>query len=119
MNTVKRELKEDTIFFQTPMIDFGKKDKTQYSYSMGMIMFQVLYKTVGEKEFNKIIGSYYQNYYKSGASTQDFVKQANLVTTLDLTEFFNDWLFTTKYKEYVLSNMPIEKIADKYKGNKK
>ena len=118
MNRLKNDLKEDSVFAHTPMIDFGKKNITGYSYSMGMIMFQVLYKTIGEQQFNKIIGSFYQKYYKSGATTQDFIKQANIVTNLDLTDFFNDWLYSTKYKEYVLKDMSIDEIAEKYKKNK-
>lgn len=115
LNVVKRELIKDSIFAHTPLIDFGKQGIESYSYSMGMIMFQLLYKTVGETQFNEIIGSFYQKHYKTGATTHDFVNHANLVSTLDLTNFFNDWVYTTRYKEYLLSDMSIDKMTEIYK----
>jgi hypothetical protein len=116
LNTLKNELMKDTIFAQTPLINFGKEDIEHYSYSMGMIMFQLLYKIVGEVQFNEIIGSLYQKYFKSGATTHDFVNQVKFISTFNLTNFFNDWIYTTQYTEYLLNDMPIDKMVELYKS---
>lgn len=116
LKSVKTALTKDAVFANTPLIDFGKKSIAQYSYSMGMIMFRVLYETVGEKKFNEIIGSFYQKYYQSGASTDDFVQHAKSISVVNLDDFFQDWVYTTKYTEYLLNNVSIDKMIEHYKN---
>jgi len=60
LEKIKKNITSDTLFANTPMVDYGKKNLTDYSYLVGMIMFDLLYKIVGEKQFNTIISAYYQ-----------------------------------------------------------
>ena len=115
LKRLKNKITTDPLFANTPMVDYGKKNMTDYSYSVGMIMFHLLYKITGERQFNTIIGSFYQKYHKSGATTNDFVKNANSVTSIDLTKFFNDWLYSTNYTEYIKNGMPINEMVNIYK----
>jgi len=117
LNTVKMELLKDTVFASTPLIDFGKKSITQYSYSMGMIMFRVLYGIVGETNFNEIVGSFYQKYYKTGASTEDFVQHSKTISNFNLNIFFQDWVYTTNYTRFVKDNMTIDEMVGLYSKN--
>jgi len=97
-----------------PVIDYGKEMLTDLSYSKGMILFYVLYKLVGENEFFKIMGTFYQKYNQTGATTDDFINHAREVSPVDLTKFFDEWVYGTESSEYIINEIPIEEIIKKY-----
>jgi aminopeptidase N len=97
------------------LIEFGKENITELSYSMGMLMFQVFYNLVGEQKFNEIIGSFYQKYYQSGATSDEFVQHAKDISEFDLMHFFNDWFLGTQYSDYLKEGLSIDEIVFKYR----
>jgi len=98
-----------------PVIDYGKEMLTDLSYSKGMILFYVLYELVGENEFFKIMGSFYQKYNQTGATSDNFVNHAKEVSSVDLTKFFEEWVYGTESSEYIINEIPIEEIVKKYR----
>lgn len=86
-----------------PLAQYGVRDMTGMSYWVGSVMFYSLYRLVGHDDFCKIIGEHYRMYSKGGGSTADFVKVAKRVTPIDLTGFWNDWMYTTHWTEVVAS----------------
>jgi len=94
--------------------DYGKEMLTDLSYSKGMVLFYVLYNLVGEKEFMEIIGTFYQKYNQTGATSDDFVNHAKEVSTVDLTKFFEEWVYGTESSEYIINAITIEDIIKKY-----
>ena len=60
-------------------------------------MFHGLYRVVGHESFSRIIGAYYRRYEAGGGSSAAFVRTAQEVSKMDLTAFFNDWLFTSRW----------------------
>ena len=100
---------------EVPVIDYGKEMLTDLSYSKGMILFYVLYNLVGEKEFMEIIGTFYQKYNETGATSDDFVNHAKKVSKVDLTKFFEEWVYGTRSSEYIINGTPIEEIVKKYR----
>ncbi|MDH5715183.1 MAG: M1 family aminopeptidase, partial [Candidatus Aminicenantes bacterium] len=100
---------------EVPVIDYGKEMLTDLSYSKGMILFYVLYNLVGEDEFFKIIGTFYQKYNQTGATTDNFVNHAREVSPIDLTKFFEEWVYGTESSEYIINEIPIEEIVKKYR----
>ena len=115
LNRVNEDFKKNPQYQKIPLIEFGQKNITGLSYSMGMILFQVLYNLVGEQEFNEIIGSFYQEYYQSGATTEEFVQHVKRISDIDLTKFFDDWVFGTHYSDYIKEGLSIDKIVHKYR----
>lgn len=87
----------DSTLRATPMADFGKREMTGYSYWVGSLMFYGLYRIAGHEEFCRIIGEYYRRYEAGGGSSAAFVRTASEVTRMDLTAFFNDWLFSSRW----------------------
>ena len=87
----------DSSLRSTPMADFGKREMTGYSYWVGSVMFHGLYRVVGHESFSRIIGAYYRRYEAGGGSSAAFVRTAQEVSKMDLTAFFNDWLFTSRW----------------------
>lgn len=100
---------------ETPMIRYGEADMAGLSYSVGALMFHVLYEVVGQERFNQIIGGYYQTYADVGATTEQFVSYANGVGGGDLDALFHDWLYTTQWTEYVMAGDGIEELAARYR----
>ena len=115
LNLIRKKLKESDKLASTPMINYGKEGITGNSYTVGMLMFRVLYDLVGEEKFNRIIGSFYQNHYKAGATTNDFVKLAKKISNVDLNKFFDDWMFTTNYTKFIEKGDSINTIVATYK----
>jgi aminopeptidase N len=114
-NRLKETFQKNPQYQEIPLIEFGKENITELSYSMGMLMFQVLYNLVGEQEFNEIIGSFYQKYYKSGATSNEFVQHAKDISEFDLMKFFNDWFLGTQYFNYLKEGLLIDEIVLKYR----
>ncbi|MHC4790003.1 MAG: M1 family aminopeptidase [Planctomycetota bacterium] len=98
-----------------PIVDYGKEDLTQASYSKGMIAFYVLYRLVGEETFINIVRTFYQKYGENGAALEDFVNVAKKLSKTDLNKFFREWVYGVKSSEYLLSNMSIEDVVAKYR----
>ena len=106
---------DDPRLSEIPMIDFGREEMTDLSYSVGMLMFGVVYHLVGPEEFNAAVGGFFQQHHESGASTEQFVAHADEVTRADLDPLFRDWLFTTDYQRFLDSESTLAEIAETYR----
>ena len=115
MESFRQKCKNNPRCGEVPVIDYGREMLTDLSYSKGMILFYVLYNLVGEKEFLEIMGTFYQKYNETGATSDDFVNHAKKVSQVDLTKFFDEWVYGTKSSEYIINGTPIEEIVKKYR----
>jgi hypothetical protein len=100
---------------ETPMIRYQEVNIAGLSYSIGSLMFHVLYDVVGPERFNRIIGGFYQTYADSGATTDEFVAYAKGIGGGDLDALFQDWLYTTRWYDYVSAGEGIEELAARYR----
>jgi hypothetical protein len=98
-----------------PIIDYGREDIFYFSYTKGAWLFYVLYNLVGQEDFNGIIAAYYNKYYETGATSEDFVRLAKKMAGRDLDLFFKEWLFTARSSQYLIDNIPLQDILQKYK----
>jgi aminopeptidase N len=112
---VKRDVATSASLRTTPFIDYGKQGMTGNSYSVGNLMFAVLYELIGDDEFNKVVGGYYQR-FAAGGTTRDFAAFAKRTASRDLTRFFDDWMFTTRWTETLAGATSIRAIVDRYRG---
>ncbi len=116
LKLVKKEIDSDSLLRVTPLIDFGKMGIQSNSYSVGMLMFRVLYQIMGENNFNKCIRTYYSDYYLNGGTTDEFVATAKKVSTTNLSKFFDDWIYSTKYTELIKSGLTIIEMIKLYRS---
>ncbi len=107
----KREAKGISI----PIIDYGREKIFHFSYTKGAWLFYVLYNLIGQEDFNAIIAAYYNKYYETGATSEDFVRLAKKIARRDVELFFKEWLFTAKSSQYLIDNIPLQDILQKYK----
>jgi len=95
-----------------PLIDYGNEDLTDFSYTQAMIMFSTLYYWLGEDTFNKLIGGFYEQYYKTGASTRAFTEYCiKHCKEKQIKTFFDNWMYTTDYIEHLNSDATIDDIV--------
>ena len=100
---------------RVPLIDYGREDMTGYSYRVGMLLFGVLEELVGPEAFGEAIGGFYREYYETGGSTDDFVVYADRVTAADLSDFFEDWVYSTGWADRVRTRGSLEELAAPYR----
>lgn len=116
LERIRERSAEDRRLAEVAMIDYGKEQITDLSYRVGMVMFALLYRLVGQEEFNEIVGGFYQRYHDKGGTTGDFVAHADAVTSLDLERFFHDWIYTTRWHALVAEGASFEDLATTYGG---
>ena len=115
LRRLKRDFDRNAALLNIPLIEYGNHRITNLSYVQPMVMFTVLYYWLGEEVFNDAIGGFYRQYMESGASTRDFVncwKQSAPSTNLE--PFFNDWIYTTRFTEFVMEEKTIQDILEYY-----
>jgi hypothetical protein len=114
ITSMKQQVASDSMLRTAPFIEYGKREMTGRSYTVGRIMFATLYELLGEAEFNKVVGGYYQQ-FTSGGTTRDFVAFARRTATHDLSTFFDDWMFTTRWTGILASETSVSEVAAHYK----
>ena len=81
--------------------DYGTREMTGFSYWVGALMFYGLYRLVGHETFCRIIGEYYRRYAGGGGSSAGFVRVGKAMSPIDLTSYFDDWLFSARWSRIV------------------
>jgi hypothetical protein len=112
--TVKKMIAADSSMRRVPMIDYGTANKTGRSYRVGALMFATLFDLVGQQEFNKIVGGYYQQ-FGPGGTTRDFINFAKRTSSRDLTGFFDDWLLSTRWVDVLANSTSISDLVAHYR----
>ena len=71
------------------------KDVLTYSlqYQKGAWVLHMLRNYVGEEAFRKGIRNYYNKYFNSNTTTEEFKAEIEKASGLDLETFFNQWLY--------------------------
>ncbi len=65
-------------------------------YAGGTVALHALRKEIGDQNFKEGLQSHFQNFKGKDASTQDFINTAETVSERDLTQFFDDWIYSPK-----------------------
>lgn len=63
----------------------------------------------------EIIGTFYQKFNETGATSEEFINHAKKVSEIDLTKFFQEWIYSSKSSEYIINQVSIEEILKQYK----
>jgi aminopeptidase N len=112
---LRRQLVDGSDLATVPMIDYGRRQMTDASYRVGMLLFDALYRLVGRETFGRIVGGFYAEYVESGGSTEDFVRYAEETAPVDLGPFFEDWMYTTGWVGKVEAGLVGDALADAYR----
>jgi hypothetical protein len=114
---VKKGAMTDSLLRATPLLDYGKRAMTDWSYSVGAVMFAVLYDLVGQQEFNEVVGGYYQRFV-DGGTTRDFVDFAKRASPhdLDLSALLDDWILTAHWTQVIAAASSVHDLSDHYRA---
>lgn len=104
----------DPEYRDTPFVSYGEADLTDLSYRTGLLMFYVLQQVVGDRQLLAALGGYYQRYRESGGSFEDLVRHLTTATGLDLGEFFDDWIYTTRWRDRLRQRQSMKALAERY-----
>jgi aminopeptidase N len=64
-------------------------------YDGGAVVLQALRLSIGDTAFFQLLQTWVKNNVGTSRTTKDFIALANQVSGIDLTKFFNDWLYAT------------------------
>lgn len=101
---------------RTPLVDYGKAQMTDFSYSEGALLFYLLYGVVGAERFRAIIGGYSRQYAVTGGSTRDLAAFANRTARMNLGPLFDDWAFTTGWWPAIRNGATYAELVRKYQA---
>ena len=116
LNEIRKDFIEKPEYQKIPIRDYGVYDMTEYSYTLGMVVFAIFYDLVGQDYFNKIIGSFYSTYYSKGATLDEFVNYCKKSTPIDVERFFNDWIYSTNAIKLITDGKTFNEITQYYCG---
>lgn len=97
------------------MIDYGRQSMTGESYRTGMLMFYALYRLVGPETFRAIVGTHTARHHAGGATTAEFVADAERAGGRGVAPLFHDWLYTTRWLEILSSGADVRTLAERYR----
>ena len=98
-----------------PLVDYGRTGMTDLSYSVGALYFDLLYRLAGPEAFNTIIGRFATDFATHGGGTRDLLDLVRKTAPIDLTEFNNDWIFTTAWTDRVTRSASIQELEAYYR----
>ena len=111
LESVNKRLLKSTTFESTPIIEYGEKGLTGYSYTKGMLFFYTLYHMVGEQEFFNAIKGYYAEYKDTGSTTKEFAEYLKkTINTHSVDKLINDWIYTNQSSATLLSCKTAEEL---------
>ena len=115
LGRLRQKIASDSLLRAVSFIDYGERAMTDESYWVGHVMFCTLYELLGEQQFNRIVGGYYQR-YADGGTTRQFVMFAKRTASRDLTLFFDDWLFSTRWTGLIADKLSMGDLAEHYRS---
>ena len=98
-----------------PISKLGEEGATGLSYTAGALFYYLLHDIAGRETFNDMIGSFYSEYYDSGADLETMLGHYSGRTDEDLRALYEDWIFSAKYTEYIRDGMTIDEMAALYR----
>jgi hypothetical protein len=115
LDRVRDTFKKNEEYQAIPIKDYGIHGMTDFSYTLGMVVFTLFYDLVGPEHFNKIIGSFYLNNYLAGATMDEFINHCKNLAPFNLKSFFDDWIYTTRGIEFVVEGKTFNELLQYYK----
>ena len=97
-----------------PLAAYGKEAMTDFSYSVGAILFGLLDRALGPARFDALIGGYYQKHRTSGAGSAEFLREAKALGGPQAAAILHDWFETVRWYERLSAGESLAEIAASY-----
>jgi len=114
LGRLRKELEENPKYVEVPMADYGKADITDLSYTKGMIFFALLHEIAGEEKFFAAMGSFYQKFRPTGATTADFANHLKSEFGRNIGPLIEDWVYGTQSSRDIAAGLTFGDLLGKY-----
>ncbi|HWP38582.1 MAG TPA: hypothetical protein VNL18_13615 [Gemmatimonadales bacterium] len=99
-----------------PLVNYGKEQMTDFSYSVGAVFFHLLYDLAGPDRFRTIVGDFYRQFGSTGGSTSDFVALATRAAGTDVCKLFDEWFYSTSWLDTIRTGVTYAQLVDRYRS---
>lgn len=110
----RKSIARDARLAGIPMIDYGKAQTTDLSYTKGMIFFALLHRLMGEESFLGTLRSFVAAYRETGATAVQFMTHFAAAGPAALRAVFEDWITGTSSSDLLLGPETLEEIFSRY-----
>jgi hypothetical protein len=111
---LKKRCRENPRLLEVPMIDYGREQLTDYSYTYGMLFFYVLSKVAGQEAMLQAVRSIYQSFYQTGATAKQFLEHLQTRLGLNLETFYQSWVFSNEVIRDICNLPCFDDLVRKY-----
>lgn len=101
-------------FASVPMAEYGERRWTSLSYTVGFVMYGLLYEAIGAESFNRFVGEYYRCCHSGGASTRRLAEEIERRGGHVGARILEDWLWTTDWWPLVRDGWSMEHLVERY-----
>ncbi len=115
LERVRSALEKDRVAAGAPMIDYGRVDRTDLSYTKGMLFFGLLHRLMGESELFKAVAGFEKQYTASGATARQFLDWMAKSSPVPLDKVFDDWVTGTGSTKLILDGLTFDQILERYR----
>jgi hypothetical protein len=95
--------------------DYGSHDMTDYSYSTGQLMFDLLFRVMGPDAFDATLRGFLRSYNQSGATTGQFAEYLRKGAAPGAARVLEEWLLTPQWVERVKSGQSLQDMIAAYR----
>ena len=114
--TLRKRVTEKPELRKVPLSGYGRANLTDFSYSVGGVFFDLLYRLAGADTFNRIIRDYVAQHGQKGGGIADLVRVAKRDAPAGLSPLYEDWLLTTGWVARIEQGATIEDLEAYYRG---
>ncbi len=115
LDDIKKDFTAKPEYQDVPVKNYGISDMTEYSYTLGMVVFALFYDLAGEKHFNNAIRSYFSGYSGKRATLNDFTGCCIKNAPFDARKFFDDWIYSTSGVGLIVKGYTYEDLRSAYR----
>jgi hypothetical protein len=102
---IRRRCADEPRCLTVPLARFGEQRMTDYSYSVGMLMFDALYRALGPETFDRAYRDFFQRYRTRGATTAQLIAAFHQIAPAS-DGVFEEWMTTARWSSRVLAPKP-------------
>jgi hypothetical protein len=100
---------------KVPLRGFGKAGLTDFSYTVGQLMFAALYQALGEERFDLALRRHFQAHQVAGTRTDDLVASFVAVGGAVAQRIFDDWLESDRWLGLLREAPSVQAILERYR----
>jgi hypothetical protein len=96
-----------------PFADYGRQELTDLSYSVGELMFQALFETLGAETFDRAYRSFFQQHRATGGTTAELIAAFHAESPAS-DRIFREWFSTTGWYTRLQAGESLKQIVFGY-----